>query len=1239
MVTANDTIPRSSVHVAPLSVPKDRARGSSEDTRHKRNTSSRSSTKTSESSTNQSQMTPPATPNSSQEDLSQHLESHLPVFHNFLRAFYPFNPTYTISDSTVTLPLNEGDVILVHSIHTNGWADGTLLASGARGWLPTNYCEAYGPHSMQNLLMALLHFWDLLRSGMNIDGEVFGNQEFMRGIIAGVRSLLEKSNCLTRESTLVQSNEGLRRHRKALLSDLSSLVKTAKRLQECTATLPQNQYDSDDINNTIDEMILKAFKIVTRGVRFLDVLDDDVRTRHPVHRVMATVAEEAYNPPTPPADATSFEGTQHGDPAYDAASRRSSSRSSASGLPTAQQFEEQTKRQSYKRMLGAYSANAPPPRPLSMTRPSSVQLNRQSVSHRLSLTASIPAAQRQNLVSERLNVSHDTFLSFLGSFIGRLHLQSQSALELLSSVRQCMNAGHSLLMVVEAICAHDNQSADALEVARDAMYDRINRLAAAARDIVKASGVEDENVVMRQQNEGLLTAATGCVKAAGECVAKTKFVIERIGDFEFEFNSQGLGIDIPSIGSVVDQSECNVEVEPSQPEPASRPPPPPLIIPSYEKPLPDVPLASPPVQDTNNRLSAGNLEPVVQNGSASSATASSATASSATASSTWTDSSSRSSTVSILPPLPKLTSPLLNNEDYSPSEPSSGHDSEYQPSYRKGSGISSTGTNSTYLSSMRDSELSLISQASTRATTPDSAPYVPRSKPSLSEMSATGSHSTLADDSAEEGESKMLEKTFAHELLHNKDGQITGGSLPALVERLTTHDSTPDAMFVSTFYLTFRLFVTPIELATALVERFEYVAESPHIAGPVRLRVYNVFKGWLESHWRDLSDHDSLVVIEPFAKETLGKILPAAGRRLLELAQKVTSTEGPLVPRLVSSIGKTSTSISQYIPADTPLPPSALTKSQVGVLKNWKMGGSNPTILDFDPLELARQLTIKEMNIFCAIMPEELLGSEWTKRSGSNAVNVRAMSTLSTDLSNLVADTILQYEDMKKRAVIIKHWIKIAHRCLELNNYDSLMAIICSLNSSTIVRLKKTWDVVSQRRKEMLKGLQAIVEPDKNYATLRKRLHDHVPPCLPFVGTYLTDLTFVDAGNPATKQLPGVGDSDGMAVINFDKHTRTAKIIGELQRFQIPHRLAEVPEMQEWIQAQIVRVKSTSEHENVQQFYRKSLLLEPRENLPPKGSPIEGQNSFPPVAPSKEKFDIFAWTHSKDKATIPATPI
>ncbi|PQE07482.1 hypothetical protein CJF30_00007229 [Rutstroemia sp. NJR-2017a BBW] len=1174
MVTEFEHSKRTSAQVAPLTIHKTRPSGSSSGSSHRRNGSSRSSNQTT-STSSQSQITPPATPNGSQEDLNQ-MDVSPPVFHNFLRAFYPFHPTYLISDSTVTLPLNEGDVVLVHSIHTNGWADGTLLVSGARGWLPTNYCEAYDPDSMANLLKALLNFWDLLRSGLTTDSEIFGNQDFMRGIIAGVR-----------ESPIVQGNESLRRNRKALLSDLSSLVKTAKRLQEFT-TNALTDMDANNINDIIDEMILKAFKIVVRGVRFLDTLEDDIRSRQPVHKIMATVTEESYIPPTPPADSTSFSDVPHADPADDTASRRHSTRSSASGVSGSLRPEDQGKRQSYRRLSAACPAVMS--RPLSI---SSAQVKRHSVSHRVSLIAS--AQPRQNLVSEKLSQSHDTFLSYLGSFIGRLHLQSQSSADLLTTVRQSVTAGRGLLTVVEAVCAHDSQSADSLGNARNVMYDKINKLVIAAREIINSSGIAEDDVVMAQQNGGLLMAATGCVRAAGECVAKTKFVIERIGDFEFG-QAEGLGINISSIGVASEQAQQNQEeqyADPMPEEPSTRPPPPPLVIPNtYEKPLPEVPVESPSETDEI---------PL----------------------------SNRMSTTSLLPPLPKTTTPLVGHDDYSPSDRSSTHDGEFH-SFRSGSiAVSSTGTSSSY---MRDSESSMLSRTSTRATTPDITSSAPRNQPSLSDISMSDGHSMITDD-ADDFESKMLEKTFAHELLHNKEGQITGGSLPALVERLTTHDSTPDAMFVSTFYLTFRLFASPIELANALVDRFDYVAQSPHIAAPVRLRVYNVFKGWLESHWRNLSDFEALSIITSFANGKLTAVLPAAGKRLYDLAQKVSANDRPLVPRLVSSMGKTSTSMGQYIPADVPVPPVIMTKSQASLLRNWKMGGSNPTILEFDPLELARQLTIKEMNIFCSIMPEELLGSEWTKRAGSNAVNVRAMSTLSTDLSNLVADTILQYDDAKKRAILIKHWIKIACKCLELNNYDSLMAIICSLNSSTIVRLKKTWDMVSQKRKEMLRSLQAVVEPEKNYAVLRRRLHDHVPPCLPFVGTYLTDLTFVDAGNPATKQLPGCSSNESMSVINFDKHTRTAKIIGELQRFQIPYRLTEVPELQEWLQAQVVRVKSSSDHENVQQYYRKSLLLEPRDTLHPRPSPVDSAVSA--TSSQREKFDLFGWTHSsKDRTPI-----
>jgi SH3 domain len=139
-------------------------------------------------------MTPPPTPNGSQEALVMHPirepEPVQPEFHNFLRAFYPFRPSYATSSGTVTLPLGEGDIIMVHSIHTTGWADGTLLVSGARGWLPTNYCEAYDQEPIRVLLKALLNFWDVVKGGPIPNVEAIGNPHLTTPIVAGVRCLL-----------------------------------------------------------------------------------------------------------------------------------------------------------------------------------------------------------------------------------------------------------------------------------------------------------------------------------------------------------------------------------------------------------------------------------------------------------------------------------------------------------------------------------------------------------------------------------------------------------------------------------------------------------------------------------------------------------------------------------------------------------------------------------------------------------------------------------------------------------------------------------------------------------------------------------------------------------------------------------------------------------------------------------------------------------------------------------------
>ncbi|RMZ88679.1 hypothetical protein DV736_g4102, partial [Chaetothyriales sp. CBS 134916] len=1071
-------------------------------------------------------------------------------FHNYLRAVYPFEPTPTVSPTTVTLPLNAGDIILIHSVHTNGWADGTLLETGERGWLPTNYCEAYDYAAMRPLLRSLTDFWDIVRMGSESNLAIFQTKDYMRGLVAGVRYLLERCDCLTRDSPNVCQHDAIRRTRKGVLSDLSSLVKAGKQLQ---LIVPPSMLV--DLDHYLDELLLHAFKIVNRAVKLHDVWAEEM---------------------------TLIQGLQAPDP-MDFVLHATDAATDASILSETATLTKIPSTPSSNRHTGS-TARYPSDPLRSQSQSTPTDNKRTSTTHRMSYSARATADANVKLASAQVNQCYDAFLGVLASFLGT-HMQSRSSSELLLTTQQAVKSCRQLLAVIEMVIDREIKPLPALVECKDSMYDAITELYLAAREVFRPlNSSDDELAYLPEQSQRLVEAATNCVSVAGRCVARTKTLLEDGGDFEIspiqDYRSSDSDNDDASDCSSDSAFRLSPTVDFTTHAHREHLTPRPPVV---GKSLPDIPLSqsgeSPAMRDRKNSplppTPTDDMHSLVQSAS-SQAT---------------------------------LHSPLVDRPASGEVVAPVGH---LRHKSMARAVIHSTSSDSTFDSSVGTPDPSDLSIASTRVTSfTESVCRRFASRESL----AQGSDAVKEE---EEGEEAVLEKTFAHELLFNRDGTIVGGSLNAVVERLTAHDSTPDGLFVSTVYLTFRLFAKPIEFVEALVFRFKYAGESPRLAGPVRLRVYNAFKGWLELHWRHDCDDVALPAIVAFAKEELMPVLNTAGKRLLELAEVVGSTHAPAVPRVVSAIGKTSTSWASYVSNDTQLPPPVLSKSQLTALRTWKMGGANVGILDFDPLELARQITLKTSQIFCSILPEELLATEWTKQSSSLAVNVRAMSTLSTDLSNLVADSILQLEEPKKRAAIIKQWIKIANKCLELRNYDTVWAIVCSLDSTNIKRMLKTWDAVPQKNKNQFDELRKVCDISRNYSTLRQLLQNQVPPCLPFLGVYLTDLTFVDHGNPAKRQLSQ--ESGSIEVINLDKHTKTAKIISDLQRFQIPYRLTEVSELQTWMQDQLIRVRSAGE-KNFQNHYRRSLILEPREQMKPGASPI-----------GKDKFDMLGWMHlTKDK--------
>jgi son of sevenless len=83
------------------------------------------------------------------------------------------------------------------------------------------------------------------------------------------------------------------------------------------------------------------------------------------------------------------------------------------------------------------------------------------------------------------------------------------------------------------------------------------------------------------------------------------------------------------------------------------------------------------------------------------------------------------------------------------------------------------------------------------------------------------------------------------------------------------------------------------------------------------------------------------------------------------------------------------------------------------------------------------------------------------------------------------------------------------------------------------------------------------------------------------VGVYLTDLTFIEDG------IPSHTPSD---LINFNKRTKTAEVIRDIQQYQnVPYLLQPVSELQDFI---LSHMQSASD---VHEMYERSLEVEPRE--------------------------------------------
>ncbi|XP_045558914.1 rap guanine nucleotide exchange factor 1 isoform X4 [Salmo salar] len=195
------------------------------------------------------------------------------------------------------------------------------------------------------------------------------------------------------------------------------------------------------------------------------------------------------------------------------------------------------------------------------------------------------------------------------------------------------------------------------------------------------------------------------------------------------------------------------------------------------------------------------------------------------------------------------------------------------------------------------------------------------------------------------------------------------------------------------------------------------------------------------------------------------------------------------------------------------------------------------TLHDFRSHEIADQLTLLDAELFYKIeIPEVLL---WAKEQNEEkSPNLTQFTEHFNNMSYWVRSIIILQEKAQDREKLLLKFIKIMKHLRKLNNFNSYLAILSALDSAPIRRLE--WQKTTS---EGLEEYCTLIDSSSSFRAYRAALADVEPPCIPYLGLILQDLTFVHLGNPDLIN----------GKVNFSKRWQQFNILDSMRRFQQVH--------------------------------------------------------------------------------------
>ncbi|XP_074596674.1 uncharacterized protein LOC141851784 [Brevipalpus obovatus] len=174
---------------------------------------------------------------------------------------------------------------------------------------------------------------------------------------------------------------------------------------------------------------------------------------------------------------------------------------------------------------------------------------------------------------------------------------------------------------------------------------------------------------------------------------------------------------------------------------------------------------------------------------------------------------------------------------------------------------------------------------------------------------------------------------------------------------------------------------------------------------------------------------------------------------------------------------------------------------------------SSSRIIESDSKFIAQQLTAIDLENFLALKAYTLLNGP------KHNLRVQNMIKNFNLLSKHVIVTILRAQSPDFCAT---QWINIAHHLRRMKNFNSLKAVIAGLTNESIFRLKSNvWSKLNRTTSTNFKNMSKIVDDVDNQTLLRQTqleiegtakvsLEEESFGTIPYLGTFLTDLTVID---------------------------------------------------------------------------------------------------------------------------------